>query len=306
MASLAAGLCSGRSASRLSSVAGFPWRGVSYSFEGPLLSQVAGRTGMAEAAMAVAAVRAFGFVRTAVGAWSEPLMERPKLEAGMAGGGLTIGPMALSPIAAALAALGIMRRGTLGLEAHMRPLAISLFLFAASELLRLYATVTGTSLAAVTAAIATGGTVWWLRTVLLAAAAIVTLKWVTYYLFRQVFVQLFLAFQWTAISCFPHHGRVHRAASAGTVTAQTAEQMKIAAGVLSAVISARRDGLTAGYSRFQGSAGDRDGRRRPFADRHVYLASHLTAQGLSVLGLPIRWGISLPRANRSAASPSSI
>jgi hypothetical protein len=296
----------GRSVSRLASVIGFSLAGMSYLFEGPLLSEVAGRTGMAEAALAVAAVRAFGFAFLAVGAWSEPLMQRPKLNAGMVGAGWAIGPMALSPIAAALAALGVMRRGTLGLEAHMRPLAVGLFLFAASELLRLYATITGTSLPDVTAAISTGGTVWWIRLVLLALAALVTLKWVTYYLFRQVFVQMFLAFQWTAISSFFLITVVFTALLLKTVTAQTADHLRISAGVLSAVLSARRDALSSDLTALAKEpaviAMPGDGHSLTATS---YLSAHLSAQGLSILRVTDKLGniVAAGESERSVTVP---
>lgn len=98
------------------------------------------------------------------------------------------------PILASTIAFLSLKRSTLGLENHLKPIALAFFLLAISELLSLGFLLQNTTNSNIYAIVAPFGVLWILQNIILAVAAAVTAKWVFGYLLKRFQSQLFILF----------------------------------------------------------------------------------------------------------------
>jgi hypothetical protein len=103
-------------------------------------------------------------------------------------------PYVLYPILAAIIALLYLRRATIGLEDHLKPVATSFFLLAIAEFLSMSSLFQSTDNVRVFALVSAFGPFWIIEHIVYLAAAIVFGKWVFGYLLKQFETQLFMIF----------------------------------------------------------------------------------------------------------------
>jgi PAS domain S-box-containing protein len=109
---------------------------------------------------------------------------------------------AAGPIGASVVALLYLRRATVGLEDHLKPLAASFFLLSISELFGLMALFQTSTNVAVFQLVAPFGPVWILSLVFLFLCALVLCRWVFGYLLKQFQAQLFMIYTTTILGIF--------------------------------------------------------------------------------------------------------
>lgn len=98
------------------------------------------------------------------------------------------------PILASTIAVLSLKRSTIGLENHLKPIALAFFLLAVSELLSLGFLLQNTTNSSIYAIVAPFGVLWILQNVVLTLAAAVVAKWVFGYLLKRFQSQLFILF----------------------------------------------------------------------------------------------------------------
>ena len=106
------------------------------------------------------------------------------------------------PIAALAIAILYLRRATIGLERHLRPVAIAFILIAASELVALTGLLRGTHNPELYNLVKAFGPTWILELVLLLAGVIVLGRWVWNYLIKRFLSQLFMIFILVTLTVF--------------------------------------------------------------------------------------------------------
>jgi hypothetical protein len=104
----------------------------------------------------------------------------------------TLLPQVLFPVLAAGIAFLYLRRATVGLESHLKPVALSFFFLSASELVSLASWYRGGQSVAVYELSAPFGPLWIAEHVLLLVAVFIIGRWVFGYLLKQFETQLFM------------------------------------------------------------------------------------------------------------------
>lgn len=150
-----------------------------------------------------ATVRILAYGSIIAGLLLDPLQDVPNAQAhvGVASGVNAVS-QAAGPIGASVVALLYLRRATVGLEDHLKPLAASFFLLSISELLGLMALFQTSTNVAVFQLVAPFGPVWILSLVFLFLCALVLCRWVFGYLLKQFQAQLFMIYTTTILGIF--------------------------------------------------------------------------------------------------------
>lgn len=96
------------------------------------------------------------------------------------------------PILASLVGLLYLRRSTIGLERHLKPIAISFFLLALSEVIGLSVLFRQSSIVSIFEAVAPYGPIWIVQIFLVLCSALYIGRWVFGYLLKQFETQIFM------------------------------------------------------------------------------------------------------------------
>lgn len=170
-------------------------------------------------------LRILGYIAIVVGQVLDPLQEKPKLagldevfandhdgpaatkshaatKAALVGSSNGFGSVFLLPLAALAIAGLYLRRATVGLERHLRPVAIAFFFLFAFELLSDAALLRGTSNPTLFNAVKAFGPIWVAAHLFLLAAAITLGRWVWHYLTERFLSQLFMTFTAVVLTVF--------------------------------------------------------------------------------------------------------
>ena len=162
----------------------------------------------------VVGLRMLGYGMVLVGLIIEPLQEHIKIKgvdkdffgAGLVGL-IAIDPVMsqirfLLPVLVAVVALMYLRRGTIGLEFHIRAVAKSLFVFSLVELLALAGEFRNTSNVDVYSLVTSFSWLWIGEHVVLLIATIMMLVWVWQYLLKRLETQLFMIYTASILMTF--------------------------------------------------------------------------------------------------------
>jgi hypothetical protein len=146
----------------------------------------------------VIALRIAAYAFILVSLLGEPLQKRPhpSMLLGMGMGSLNIPglPLVLLPTGAALTAYLYLRRATVGLENHIKPIALGFYILSVSEFAGLSVLYRSTPDPAAYRFVAPFGAVWLFQLITLGVAVGVIGRWVFAYLFKQFQAQLFMIF----------------------------------------------------------------------------------------------------------------
>lgn len=153
-------------------------------------------------------LRTGGYLGVIVGQLAKPLQPLPSYRYGQKAAlllpalpALTFLPFAFPPLAA-LSAILYLRRATTGLEHHLKPPALSLFLLALSEVLGLGVFFRDSSSLVVSQAVAAYGPLWISERVILLLFALVLGRWIWSYLIKRFDTQLFMIFTASSLVIF--------------------------------------------------------------------------------------------------------
>jgi len=138
-------------------------------------------------------LRVFGYLTLCLGLQIDPLQKRPSAPA-LVGVGIGSLISIATPILAALAGLLYLKRATKGLENHLKPVALSFFLFALYELLSLASLFQNTNNITIYNIVAPFAPLWIITHVILLLATFVLGRWVFAYLLKRLQTQLFMIF----------------------------------------------------------------------------------------------------------------
>ncbi len=185
---------------------GFLAVGISYGMQAPIVGSLASDSGLKFMEVVIVILRSLGYVGIAIGTLIEPLTIRPREDHGqrhaLSTPLPTIFAAAAAPIAAASAAWGYIRRSSVGLEVHLRPVGIALFWFAVAELLHVWTFLGSSSIPWVVRSAALYGPVWMVEQICTIVGAVILLRWVFSYLLKQFHTQLILYIQSTVLVSF--------------------------------------------------------------------------------------------------------
>lgn len=106
------------------------------------------------------------------------------------------------PVGAAITAYLYWRRATVGLERHLKQVAIGFALIALSSFVGLSSLEQTSSNPLIYKLVASYGWLWWFEHIILAAGAIVLAHWVWQYLVKRIFSQVFMIFTTMAVAIF--------------------------------------------------------------------------------------------------------
>jgi hypothetical protein len=185
---------------------GFLAVGVSYGMQAPIVGSLAADSAIHFMEIIIICLRSLGYMGIAVGTLIEPLTIRPREDHGstyaLGAPFPTVLTAVAAPIAAACAAWGYIRRSSVGLEVHLRPVGIALFWFAGAELLHVWTFLGNSSIPWVVRSAALYGPVWIVEHCFTVIGAVILLRWVFSYLLKQFHTQLILYIQSTVLVSF--------------------------------------------------------------------------------------------------------
>ena len=159
-------------------------------------------------------LRLLGYGLVFVGVLLEPLQEHIKLKgiskdffgAGLIGFTMldsTVSWMSfLVPVLASMVALFYLRRGTVGLEFHIRAVARSMFVYSLVEILSLAREFRNTSNVDIFNIVASFSWLWIVEHILLLIATLMLISWVWQYLLKRLETQLFMIYTATILITF--------------------------------------------------------------------------------------------------------
>ncbi len=152
--------------------------------------------------------RLVGYLLIIVSLLSDPLMDKPKKEGNM-GFVLPVGlrlPSTfisfLFPILSALVGFLFLRRATVGLENHLKPVAFSFFLLSFSEVLSLGYLLRESNNSAIYTFVAPYSVLWIIQSLVTLLSVIVLRKWIFGYLLKRIQSQLFMIFVSSIVALF--------------------------------------------------------------------------------------------------------
>jgi Single cache domain 3 len=152
--------------------------------------------------------RLAGYVFLFVSVLLDPLepmpKELPRLKAkAIIGVGTLALPLSmLHPILASAIAFLYLRRATIGLENHIKPVSLAFFLLAVSELLSMATLFQTSAIISVYQLVAPFGVIWYIEHIILLFSIAFIGKWVFGYLLKQFETQLFMIFTTTILIIF--------------------------------------------------------------------------------------------------------
>ncbi|MBI5613322.1 cache domain-containing protein [Candidatus Gottesmanbacteria bacterium] len=153
------------------------------------------------------------------------------------------------PILAVIVGFLYLRRATVGLEDHLKPVALGFFLLAFSELVGLQALFSGTTDIRLVPYVSSFGVLWMLEHGVLTLGVLIFGRWVFGYLLRQFETQLFMFFTSGAIIIFLVTTVVFTGLLVKNIEDETLSQLGIDVSVLSyALDSKKQESLSASES----------------------------------------------------------
>lgn len=154
--------------------------------------------------LAVAATLITGFILLITGLIVEPLQAHPHLkkkqsvEAGLILPVVTLSALrflpVVFPILATITAFLYIRRATIGLEDHVKPVAVTFYVLALYELLALAESLQGTTNVDLYNLVAPFAPLWIIQHLVLVVAVLILGHWVYFYLLKRLQSQLFMIF----------------------------------------------------------------------------------------------------------------
>lgn len=156
-------------------------------------------------ALIASTVRMFAYVALIAGLVMDPIQGVPTDS--RAGGFVALGAgtallHAFEPVGAAVVGFLYLKRATVGLEDHLKPLSWSFFLLSMSELVGLFSLFQSSTNVWVFQFVAPFGPVWITSLALLIASTVVLCIWVFGYLLKQFQAQLFMMYTTTILAIF--------------------------------------------------------------------------------------------------------
>ncbi len=146
----------------------------------------------------------------------------------------------LFPLMAMLTAFLYLRRSTIGLEHHLKTIALSFFILSFSELIGLAYLFRDTDNITISNIVAPFGLLWILERVLLAGAIFVLGRWAWSYLFKRLETQLFMIFTTSVLCIFLLTTIFFTFASLNNLREDILESLKTDVGVLSYTIGSKK------------------------------------------------------------------
>lgn len=138
------------------------------------------------------ALRIGGYILLLAGLGTEPIGRKPHALILV---GLTAAvPQLFVPVLASLVGFFYMRRATVGLEDHLKPVSFAFFGIALAELIHLVSLFANTSLISLYRLVAPFGFLWILSHIIMLFSVLYLRKWVFGYLLKQFETQLFMTF----------------------------------------------------------------------------------------------------------------
>lgn len=158
-------------------------------------------------AFTVSLLRIIGFTCLFTGQLTDPLVRKPVYAVlpGIAGAGFasTLSyQIVLVPVLTVLTGMTYLRRATVGLEDHLKPVAYSFYLLAVSEVFSLARLFRDTADLRIYNLVTPFGPMWLVENLLLLVSMIVLGKWIFGYLLKQFQTQLFMIYTWTVLAVF--------------------------------------------------------------------------------------------------------
>ncbi|MDO8269419.1 MAG: cache domain-containing protein [Candidatus Levybacteria bacterium] len=155
------------------------------------------------------ATRLIGYIFIILALFIDPLMQKPKHQSSV-GLVLPLGIKSLSisfvsflfPVLSALAGFLYLKRATVGLEDHLKPVAFSFFLLSLSELLALGYMLRESQNSTLYAFVAPYSILWMIQSGVILLAVIVLRKWIFFYLLKRIQSQLFMIFVSFTVALF--------------------------------------------------------------------------------------------------------
>lgn len=147
-------------------------------------------------------LKILGFSTIVAGLLMDPLQDVPTVSGMVVSGSVKALPIVLGPVGASIVGFLYLKRATVGLEDHLKPLAWSFFLLSISELIGLFTLFQGSTNVWIFQMVAPFGPVWIVSLTLLAASSIVLCRWVFGYLLKQFQAQLFMIYTTTILAIF--------------------------------------------------------------------------------------------------------
>ncbi len=197
----------------------------------------------------VSASRIIGYLILLFILWIEPLEKHPgegkksvlpALVMPTAGMAILAVPHALFPILGALVGLLYLRRATIGLEDHLKPVAYSFFLLAFSDLIGLSSIFQHTTNVAVYDLVRPFGVLWIIEHLFLLAASVGFGMWVFRYLLKQFEAQLFMILTTSIVIIFLITTVVFTGLLLKNIEDATTTELKTDVNVLSYVIDSKK------------------------------------------------------------------
>jgi hypothetical protein len=135
--------------------------------------------------------RLLGYLMIVVSLILDPLQPKPKIYAFFVLGVMSSVQFMFAPLAAVIG-IFFLRRGTIGLEDHIKPVGYSFLILSLYELFSLNSFFLHTSNPTIYSLVANYGAIWYMQYVLLLVFAIVLGKWIFSYLLKQFETQFFM------------------------------------------------------------------------------------------------------------------
>ncbi len=157
----------------------------------------------------VAVIKIVGYILLIIGLIIDPLQPAPKnrgLKGNLAGVALPLSVASFLPVVipvlAVIAGFLYLRRATVGMENHLKAVALSFYIFALYELIALSEGLQNTANVDLYKLVAPFGPFWIAQHMILVIAVIILGRWVYYYLLKRLQSQLFMIFTSSVLVIF--------------------------------------------------------------------------------------------------------
>ena len=172
----------------------------------------------------------------------DPIQPRPDVSKFASSGifGIPLPFSLLHPFLALSVGFLYFRRATIGLERHLRPVAIAFFVLGFSEFLSLGSFFRSTTNVGLYNLVAVFGPIWFARYISLAVATFILGKWVFGYLLKRFLTQLFMIFTSSILVIFLVTAVTFSGILLNNIQKETFVRLEIDARVLAYAIDARK------------------------------------------------------------------
>lgn len=232
---------------------GFLFLAISFVAEAIIIDQTVltnSMLGAGVAALAKNIFRILGYLVLIISQFSVPLQPVPKVKDGtnksvgagfVSSGALSAVYAAFSlPLLAAAAGILYLRRATVGLEDHLKPIALGFFVLSISEILDLAALFRNTNNINILNLVSPFGILWTLEQVFLFIAILIFGKWVWGYLLKRFDSQLFIIFATTSLIIFLTTTMFFTYATLNNLTQAAYDNIRTDSGVLNYSIESKK------------------------------------------------------------------